>query len=1139
MNRVNMFAARFPHLLAFAAVAAWLAMPSAGRAVDARLLRHPDVSASHIAFVYAGDIWIVPKEGGMAQRLSSPPGEETAPKFSPDGRRIAFTGNYDGNPDIYVIDVAGGTPTRLTHHPAADRVVDWAGDGRSILFASTRESGSPRFSQLFRVSDQGGLPEKLPLPFAETAAISDDGNWIALTTMRRQDTWKRYRGGTAPDLWLFHLKTFESKRLAEDPATDELPMWRGRTLYFLSDRGPAKRYNLWSLTLDDPAPQQVTHFTDTDVQQPSIGPQNIVFEAGGRLHLLDLSSGKHAPVEIRVVTDLAGVKAQSRNVAKQVASMNLSPSGRRVLVEARGEVFSMPAEHGPILNLTQSSGVAERFPAWSPDGKWIAWWTDRSGDYELVVRSAEGTSTETNLTSFGPGYRYQLFWSPDSRRIAFVDQQLKIWIVDTRDRSREVAHQLRWIYHNTLQSFRVSWSPDSRWLAYSAMLDNANEALFVYDVTNHVEHRLTSGFYSDRSPVFDPDGKYLYCLTDREMRPVYGRIDPDMWTYPNATRLAAFTLRQDVPSPLAARNDTEDDATKDKDKENDKDKDPAAKPVTPSPPESKDTKNESRDKTAKGGPETKETKEPAEPGSAKAGKDEKGGKTAPVSIDLEGFEARWVILPPPAGNYGRLAAVSGKLIYVREPDTGATDAKPRIRYYDLKERKEETVLDDARTFSLSADGRKMLVARDEQAAILELKKDQKFEKPLALDRLEMTIDPRAEWRQIFTDAWRFNRDYFYDPGLHGLDWAALRDQYGRLLDDAVTRWDVNHVIGELIGELNASHTYRGGGDLEAPRSRGVGLLGVDWELHNGAYRIRRILQGAPWDHEARSPLAEPGLQIKAGDYVLAVNRQPLDLQRDPWSAFEGLEKRTVLLTVNDKPSPEGAREMLVETIGASDEVKLRQLAWIEANRRRVDEASSGRIGYIYMPDTANAGQNNLMRQFKAQFHKEGLIIDERFNGGGQLADRFLELLSRPPYANLAWRYGPDRAWPGVAHFGPQAMLINGWAGSGGDALPWFFRTSRRGPLIGTRTWGGLIGPAMGHQLIDGGSVVVPPGRLFGTDGRWFAEGHGVDPDVFVPEDLTALARGQDNQLERAIREVEEQIRQKGTTRPTRPPYEKR
>lgn len=1095
-----------------AAFLALTALTAVQAATHARLLRQPAVSATHITFVYAGDIWIVPHTGGTAQRLSSPPGEESFPRFSPDGAKLAFTGNYDGNSDIYVVDALGGPLTRVTHHPGLDRLLGWYPDGQSLLFASGSQSGSYRFSQLYKVGWRGGLPDRLPIPYAEMAALSPDGEWIAYTPTQRQGTWKRYRGGTAPDIWLFNLKTFESRNLTDHPASDDSPMWHGRTLYFVSDRGPEQHYNLWAHSMDDKQFRQITRFADMDVHSASAGPSNLVFEAGGQIHLLEFSTEQSRPVEVNVITDLANLKPQMKNVSKLIRRSSPSPSGKRVVFAARGELFSVPAEHGPVFNLTQTPGAAERSPAWSPDGRQIAYWTDRSGEYELAVAPAETPGPPRIILSPGPGFRYALFWAPDSRKLAFIDNRMRIWICRPEDKSQVQVDDVEWLMHTGLESFRVAWSPDSRWLAYSRLQQNQNEVIWLFDSQSGEKRQVTSGFYNDREPVFDPDGKYLYCLTDREMSPVYGAVDKQMWTYANATRIAAFPLRPDVASPLHPRNDTE---VKDSTKTGEKEQKEAPAGSKPDGAEEK--------KTDADGDKDKTRKEPA-----------------PVPIDFEHLERRVTLLPPEAGNYAGLSAVAGKVLYLRLPDAGSSQNKNRLIAYDLKERKEETILEDLDSFEVTADGKKLFVKRKEQYAFLEPKKDQKFEKPLATDKLESLVDPRAEWRQIFTEVWRLNRDFFYDPHLHGLDWAALRDRYQRLLDDAVTRWDVNFVIGELIGELNASHTYRGGGDTETPRNRAVGMLGIDWALENGAYRIRTILRGAPWDHQVRSPLDQPGVQVREGEYLLAVNRRPLDIQKDPWSAFEGLEKQTVSLTVSANPSTDGAREVLVETLSRSEEADLRQLAWVEANRRRVEQASNGRIGYIYMPDTSREGQNNLMRQFKAQSHLPGLIIDERFNSGGQLADRFLELLGRTSFAYLAWRHGRDQQWPPVAHFGPQAMLINGWAGSGGDALPWFFRTAKRGPIIGTRTWGGLIGPGMGHQLMDGGTVVVPPCRLYGPDGKWFAEGRGVEPDITVSEDPTALARGVDVQLERAIQEVEKRIlEQNAPHRPTRPEYERR
>ncbi len=1100
------------------ATAAW----PATAAVDARLLRYPDVSAAHITFVYAGDIWVVPRTGGTASRVSSPRGEESVPRFSPDGSRIAFTASYDGNPDVYVVPTAGGPVERLTFHPAADAVSDWLPDGSGVLVASRLESETGKYSQFFRVPLTGGMPARLPVPFGEIGAVSPDGTWLAYTprTMH-DDTWKRHRGGTAPDIWLFNLQTWESRNLTGNPAADEFPMWHGRKLYFLSDRGPSQRQNLWAHDLDDGSFRQVTQFSDFDVHTPAIGPGHIVFQAGDRLHLLSLEDETHQPVPIEVVTDLATLRPRKENVAGLIEKVTPSPSGRRVVIEARGELFSAPARHGAIVNLTRSPGVAERFPAWSPDGRQLAYVTDHQGEYQLALRPADG-GEETILTTFPDGYRYQPFWSPDSRKLAFVDHALQLQVHDLDRKQTLVVDQLRWMYHANLLGFRPAWSPDGRWLAYTRALDHHQTAIFLHDSQTQERHQVTSGVYEDSAPSFDPEGKYLFHLTSRHLNPTYDDLQ-NTWIYANTLRIAAVPLRRDVPSPLKTRNDEEGDDAEEKpaSKEQGGKAEPASQPAAES---------ETRPEPAKS-PEGK----PAATDTKAAEKN----KPAPVEIHLTDFERRSVLLPPRAGQYHALTAAKGRVLYLRRPNKGSPEDQSSLVFYDLKEREEKTVLTDVAAFTLTADGKKILVQRKREWAFVNVAADQKFENPIPTADLEMTVDPVQEWRQIFTDAWRFNRDYFYDPGMHGLDWKRVRDQYAALLPHAVTRWDVNFLIGEMIGELNASHTYRGGGDLEPAPQRPVGLLGVNWTLEQGAFRVARILRGAPWDTEVRSPLDEPGLQVAEGTFVLAVNGTPLDPARTPWEPFAGLAGKTVRLTLNDKPSLEGSRTVVVQTLTGFDEQRLRHLAWVESNRRRVAEATDGKVGYIYVPDTTTHGQTELFRQFRAQFDRAGLVIDERFNSGGQLGDRFLELLDRRTFTHLAYRHGRDEQWPPVGHSGPQVMLINEWSGSGGDAFPWFFRTAGRGPIIGRRTWGGLIGPAMGHRLIDGGVVVVPPGRLYGPDGRWFAEGHGVEPDIDIPENPTSLARGTDVQLERAIEEALRLLREKPPAPAPRPAFEYR
>ena len=1086
-------------LAAAAAVALSLCSPAAAQ-IDARMFRHPDVSATHIAFVYAGDIWVVPKTGGLATRLTSAPGEELFPRFSPDGSRIAFSANYDGNLDAYVVPTLGGDPVRLTYHPMDDRVVGWHPDGTRVLIASSRESGRQRFSQFYLVGLKGGVPEKLPVPFGEFAAFSSDASEVAYVPQTQSNrTWKRYRGGWAADIWRFNLKTFESKNLTHDPANDEFPMWHGKTLYFLSDRGHEERYNIWALDPVTGQARQVTHQDDYDITYPAISHEDIVFQAGGRLYLLDLKTEKTREVAVQVVTDRLTLKPRNEKVATLVHWSGISPTGKRAAFEARGDVFTIPQEHGPVLNVTRSTGIAERYPRWSPDGKTVAYWSDRSGEYELTLRPADGSGQEEVVTHLGPGFRYAPYWSPDSTRVAFFDQASRLRLVDVKQKTvSELDQSTIFENHGTLESLTLVWSADSRWIAWSRPVTGTNSAIFVYDTKAATKHQVTSAYFNDQVPSFDPEGKYLFYESDRTYAPVYSDFD-NTWTYANPTRLIAVPLRADVASPLAARNDAEGE---DKGKE---------------------AKEGKEGEGGKEGKEGKEAKEETKPPPA-------------VTIDLDGFEARAVILPPEAGRYAELVAVKGKLLYRRLPRAGTTGGKATLAYFDFDEREEKSILEDVDGIDVSADGKHVLVARKDQFAIVDVKAAQKFEKPLRTGEMELTVDPAAEWKQMFADAYRFERDFFYDPNMHGVNWAATRQRYQTLLDSAVTRWDVNFVLGEFIAELNASHTYRGGGDQEQAPSRGVGMLGVDWELAGGAYRIKHVVAGGPWDVDVRSPVAEPGIGVKEGDYVLAVNGYPLDTNKDPWAAFAGMADKTVLLTVSTTLSMTNSRQVAVKCL--SSEIELRFREWIEQRRARVDKATDGQVAYVYVQSTGVDAQNELERQFMAQWTKAGLIVDERFNSGGQIPDRFIELLNRPALSYWAVRDAQPRPWPPVGHRGPAVMLINGWSGSGGDAFPFYFREAKIGPLIGTRTWGGLIGISGAPALVDGGNLTVPTFRMFDVRGKWFAEGHGVDPDIPVDEDPTQLARGSDPQLERAIQEVKARLQQT-PGEPKRPAYEAR
>ncbi|HSK08473.1 MAG TPA: PDZ domain-containing protein, partial [Vicinamibacterales bacterium] len=926
----------------FVPVAVMLALIAAlapGRAVaqvDARMFRQPTVSATHIAFVYAGDIWVVPKQGGVALRLSSPRGEEQFPRFSPDGSRIAFSASYDGNMDVYVVPAMGGDPVRLTHHPMDDRVVGWHPDGKRVLFASGRESGRQRYSQFYLAPADGGQATKLPVPYGEFGSFSPDGQQFAYMPMSRDfRTWKRYRGGWAPDIWMFDLKSFASRNLTAHEANDAHPMWHGDRMYFMSDRGPEGRHNIWVMDRKTGEVRQVTTFREYDITFPSSGPTDIVFQAGGRLYLLDAATEQQREVPVQVVTDLATLKRQIARVESLLRAPSVSPTGRRAAFEARGDLFSVPAEHGPVVNLTNSSGVAERYPRWSPDGKTFAYWSDRSGEYELTFRAAEGTGGEETVTKLGPGFRYAVAWSPDSRKLAFIDQAMRVWLYD-RDRTQatEIDRSETWISHGGLEGFRFAWSADSRWLAYARPVETGATALFLYDTRGARRHQATSGYFADGLPTFDPDGKYLFYASDRTFEPTYGAFD-NSWTYANATRLMALPLRRDVPSPLSQRNDAEGEPETVK---------PGEKDKGPEEPEEK------KDEAAKGaeqkGDQEKRDQEKGDKPAPKA------KPPAPVAIHLEGLEARAVILPPKADNYANLQAVSGKLLYRRLARQGSgPDPKEPIVFYDLAEREEKTILDDADGFEVTSDGKKLLVGNARKFAIVEVKPTQKFEKPMRTAEMQAPVDPRAEWRQMFTDVFRFERDYFYDPRMHGVTWTKLRDQYLRLLEDAVTRWDVNFVLGEFIAELNASHTYRGGGDEEQPARRGVALLGVDWALDEkaGAYQVKHIVRGGPWDADVRSPIDEPGVEVKEGDYILAVNGVRLEPDRDPWASFEGLAGLPVTLTVNGRPTMEGSRQVVVKSL--DDDTELRFREWIEQRRRRVEEATGGKAGYIYVQST--------------------------------------------------------------------------------------------------------------------------------------------------------------------------------------------
>jgi tricorn protease len=755
--------------------------------------------------------------------------------------------------------------------------------------------------------------------------------------------------------------------------------------------------------------------------------------------------------------------------------MTAGPEGKRIVFEARGELFNVPVLEGYVINMTRTSGAYDRNPVWSPDGKQIAFWSDRSGEYEIYLRTMEDNAEPKLLTKRNKGFGYTLYWSPNSKKVAFIDETNDISVVDVATGQVTVAGNTNWdLGHGGRLGYPIAWSPDSRWIAFTRTLDNAVDAIFFYDLEKGKAHQVTSGFYEDSNPVFSVDGKYLFYLTNRSLSAVYSDMGDGTWVYPNATQIASVSLTKTAPSLLHPKNDQ----TK------------------------KDEGKPDKEQGAKG-------KDAAQKDSAKI----------VVDVDFDNIEARLILLPPKAGNIGGLFPFKGKLAYLRHPNAGSGEESSSLVLFDLEKREEETIVTEVNGVVVTSDGLSLLVRTKDRYGIVKPEPKQKIEKPIPTDGLVMNLVPRDEWRQIFVDTWRRYRDFFYDPAMHKVDWEAMRDRYGALIDNVRTRWDVSNLQSNLISELSAGHTYTFGGDAERVPSKTSGFLGIDWEVKDKLYRIKRIVAPAVWDTEVRSPFDQPGVDVIAGDYVLSVNGVALDPRKDPCAAFEGYGGKTVSLVVSRSGKAEDGKHHIIKCLTQQEETNLRYLAWIEKNRKLVDTLSNGQLGYVYMSNTAGRGQLELVRMYYGQLDKKGFIIDERFNGGGQLADRFLELMRRPVVYNLHWRYGRDHTWPIKANTGPVGMLINGWAGSGGDGLPWAFQELKAGPIVGERTVGILVGPATGHQLIDGGGITVPGGRLYDNDGHWFWEGEGVSPDFEVWDDPNVLVRGRDPQIEKVVEEV--------------------
>ncbi len=1056
-----------------------------------QLLQSPTLSRTHIAFAFGGDLWTVPRAGGEAVRLTTGTGTEGRPYFSPDGELIAFTGEYDGNVDVYVVPAAGGVPRRLTFHPGADVAQGWAKDGRSILFRSGRNSYS-RFSRLFTIPIDGGQETEVPLPMAEEGSYSPNGASLAYVPLQRAfGVWKRYRGGQTTPVWIANIADSAVEKIPRDNSNDFNPMWVGDRVYFLSDRGGP--VTLYSYDVRTKRVAREVENAGLDIKSADAGPGAIVYEQFGSINLFDLETRRSQPVQITVAGDLPSVRPRFHRVTfQQLQTASLSPSGVRAVVEARGEVLTVPTEKGDVRNLTNTPGVAERDPAWSPDGKWVAYFSDESGEYALHLRDQSGMG-EIKKISLGnpPSFFYSPTWSPDSKKVAFYDKRLNVWYLDiTKGAPVKIDTDN---YDKPFRTLDPVWAPDSRWVAYTKQLRNRLTAVFVYSLDSNKATQVTDGMSDARFAAFDKSGKYLYFAASTDAGPTAGWLDMSSFNRPVTRSVYAVVLRKDLPSPLAPESDEEKVA-----------------PVDTSSPAA-EKKNETAAATQPG-----PAPAPVQPGQQAPGAAAPKKEPDPVKIDFDNISQRVIALPIPARNYNGLRAGKAGQIYVLEGAVLARGGGPStLHKFDLEKRKLDKVLDNLSFFDLSANGEKMMYCVGEACFVAATAQPPRpGEGALRMDSIEVQVDPRAEWRQMYREIWRLQSDFFYDPNHHGLDLKAAERKYEPYLEQIASRADLNYLFAEMLGELSVGHLFVAGGDTPNPTRVRGGLLGADYSVENGRYRFARIYNGENWNPTLRAPLTQPGVNVNVGDYLLEVAGREVRSTDNLYSFFQGTAGKSVMIKVGPNPDGRDAREVVV--VPVDNEVGLRNLAWVEDNRRKVDRMSNGRLAYIYLPDTAGGGYTNFNRYFFAQTDKQGAVVDERFNGGGTAADYIVDYLNRPLMNYWATREGQPFTTPSASIFGPKAMIINEYAGSGGDAMPWYFRKAGVGPLVGKRTWGGLVGIYDYPQLIDGGFVTAPRVAFYNPQGDWEVENKGVAPDVEVDFDPAMWRKGQDPQLERAV-----------------------
>ncbi len=1098
-----------------------------------RLLRFPATNDRQIVFCYAGELYTVPKDGGTARRLTSGPGYSSFPRFSADGTQLAFTSQYDGNTEVYVMPGEGGVPKRLTTTATLNRddisdrmgpnniVMTWENTKPLVVFRSRKKTFNSFLGELYTVGLDAELPQQLPLPRGGFASFSPDDSKMAFNRVFREfRTWKHYRGGMADDVWIYDFKTGTTTNLTNNEAQDICPMWGAdNRIYFISDRDG--RMNLFSTDLTGKDTKQLTSFKDYDIKFPSIGKESIVFEQAGYIWRYDLANGKSAPVPIDIKEDFASGRSAFIDASKNIQSVNTAPDAQRVIVVARGDLFSVPMKEGTARNLTRTSNAHERDAAWSPDGKWIAYNSDATGENELYVRSQDGKGQPQQLTSNADTYYYQAIWSPDSKKLLWSDRLQRLRYIDVASKAVTLVDE-----DKTGEINGYDWSPDSNWITWSRPEENGGDKVSLFSLADKKTTAVTDDWYSADNPTFSDDGKYLMLTSSRDFKPIFGQTDFSN-VYRDLERVYLVTLAKDTEAPLGPRSD---EVGKKKDKDKDAEK--------------KDGDKKDADK------KTDEKKPDDKKGGDAKDKDKDAKKPVTVKVDLDGIGDRLSALEIAPGNYNNLRMVDNRIFYLRrtvaddqaeEDDGNDRDRKQHLCVYSMEDRK-ETVLGDVNSYEITADGKKMLVKIKKDYAIIDLPKDKLETKDheLKLAGLDMQLDRHVEWTQIYNEAWRHMRDFFYAPNMNGVDWKAMRDKYAALVPFVNHRNDLTYLIGELIAELNNGHAYTGGGERpDTPRIK-LGLLGAELSRDpaSKAYKIDRILPGENWSKHARSPLTAIGVNVKPGDYILAINGIPVSTLPNLYDALIGTADKQVILRVNSKPADDGARDVTVVPI--ADESPLYYKEWVQKNVDEVSKKTNGEVGYIHIPDMGQEGLNEFTKQYFPQIRKKGLIVDVRGNGGGFVSPLVIERLRRALVMIEIARNGTPQTNPSQTFLGPMVALCNEFSASDGDIFPYRFKAMGLGKLIGKRTWGGVVGIRNPLPLTDGGQLFRPEFAPYSKDGKgWVIEGHGVDPDIVVDNDPAKEFKGEDQQLNRAIEEIQSDLKTKRYDIPPVPPYPNR